>query len=271
MKTEQTSIYKPVKGKTYSLFGNTRSTDQYYETISQLVDVCLKQYTDVEELLTQIQKASRKKKIPQKLYGTRDNYSLGSFFKDHVNPRLSMYTKGVAHHLSSLSLSQKWDRTLRTTENQYHLYMLEIELVNRIHKEKFKACEFKIALLPYCIRELQQKCHAVKGDIEHICKGCTEICFINRATELLKKYQIRPYILMTMNYEAKLKKLKTEYKSFGVLGIACIPELVKGLRICMKINIPVVGIPLNANRCARWMGDFYENSFSVEKLENLVG
>lgn len=271
MKTEHISIYKPVEGKTYSLFGNTQSTDHYYETVSQLVDLCLKQYTDPGELLLQIQKVSRKKKLTKKLHGTGMNHSLVSFLKDIVNPRLSVYTKGVTPHLRNLSLSQRWDWTLKTTEDQYHLYMLEIELVNRIHKEKFKVCEYKIALLPYCVRELQKQCQAVMGDIEHICMGCTETCFINRVTELLKEYQISPYIWMTMGYEEKLKKLKAEHKRFGVLGIACIPELVKGMRTCKKIDIPVVGIPLNANRCARWMGDFYENSFSLEQLENLVG
>lgn len=76
---------------------------------------------------------------------------------------------------------------------------------------------------------------------------------------------------MTMNYETSLNKLRAEHKSFGVLGIVCIPELVRGMRTCMNMDIPVVGIPLNANRCARWMGDFYENSFCVEQLEELVG
>ena len=59
-------------------------------------------------------------------------------------------------------------------------------------------------------------------------------------------------------------------KSLGVLGIACIPELVRGMRSCMKKNLSVVGIPLDANRCVRWMGNFNPNSVNLEMLESLV-
>jgi hypothetical protein len=61
-----------------------------------------------------------------------------------------------------------------------------------------------------------------------------------------------------------------EKRSFGVLGIACIPELTMGMRNCRKNNIPVVGIPLNANRCVRWFGEFFPNNIDIAEIENLV-
>ena len=42
-----------------------------------------------------------------------------------------------------------------TTEKKYHLYMLEIELVNRIHKEEFKRSEYKFALIAHCLRDFR--------------------------------------------------------------------------------------------------------------------
>jgi len=62
-----------------------------------------------------------------------------------------------------------------------------------------------------------------------------------------------------------------EKRTFGVLGIACIPELISGMRRCRKNNIPVVGIPLNANRCIRWFGEFFPNSIDLDELEKLLG
>ena len=61
-----------------------------------------------------------------------------------------------------------------------------------------------------------------------------------------------------------------ENRTFGVLGIACIPELIWGMRKCRKNNIQVVGIPLNANRCVRWFGEFFPNSIDLMELEKLV-
>jgi hypothetical protein len=57
----------------------------------------------------------------------------------------------------------------------------------------------------------------------------------------------------------------------GVLGIACIPELVSGMRMCAGAGLPVVGIPLDANRCARWWGEFYYNTVNLRQLERLLG
>jgi hypothetical protein len=43
-----------------------------------------------------------------------------------------------------------------------------------------------------------------------------------------------------------------------------------GMRLCLHTGIPPVGIPLNANRCARWMDQAHETSFSLEQLEELL-
>jgi hypothetical protein len=55
-----------------------------------------------------------------------------------------------------------------------------------------------------------------------------------------------------------------------VLGVACVPELFRGMRLCIGLNIPVVGIPLNANRCMRWMGAFHPTSVDLGALSRLV-
>ncbi len=54
------------------------------------------------------------------------------------------------------------------------------------------------------------------------------------------------------------------------MGIASIPELVLGMRKCQKLNIPVVGLPLDANLRIRWMGEFHENSVNLKILEKLI-
>ena len=87
---------------------------------------------------------------------------------------------------------------------------------------------------------------------------------------LLEKYGIKPYISVEMDQERLFRKLKREHPSIGALGIACIPELAMGMRLCLRTGIPPVGIPLNANRCARWMSQAHETSFNVAQLEELL-
>ncbi|MFA5183253.1 MAG: DUF116 domain-containing protein [Syntrophales bacterium] len=172
--------------------------------------------------------------------------------------------------MKSLPLAKRADSTLSTTEEKYHLYMLEIELVNRIYREEFKRAEYKFALIAHCLRDFRPECRSVAGDIEAVCRSCTADCFIHLGSILLEKYAIKPYISVEMDQERLFRRLKQEHPSIGALGIACIPELAMGLRLCIRTGIPPVGIPLNANRCARWMSQAHETSFNLEQLEGLL-
>lgn len=265
----QEEKYRAVTGKTYSLFGDDVSTEKYYSTIKNILDNLLLFCPDKHKLLLHIQDAGRSQN-PFKKKSNLIDLKLISLIRKSAHEGLSAYTKGVKKHLRSLSISQRFDETLRTKEKQYHLYMLEIELVNRMYKETFKKSEYKFALLPHCLRDFRTDCHSVPGDIEAVCMGCTKECFINIGSLLLKKYGINPYIAIEMDQEKLFRKLKTEHSSIGALGIACIPELVHGMRLCIKLDIPPIGIPLNANRCSRWMNVTQESSFSLEELEELI-
>lgn len=261
---------EPIEGKTYSLYGDSPETDQYYSLIKKLTDLFLQKCPNEKRLLSQIQKASGYLPLLKKLSWKYADKTLISFIKKTLRDSLSVYTRNVKHHLKALPLSQRFNITLSTKEEQYHLHMVEIELINRVYKEAFKNSEFKFSLIAHCLRDFRPDCNSVPGDIESICKGCTKECFINLGSLLLKKYNIHPYISVTMELEKLFKKLKAGHPSIGALGIACIPELVNGMRLCIKLDIPPVGIPLDANRCSRWMKQCQESSFNVKELEDLV-
>jgi hypothetical protein len=75
---------------------------------------------------------------------------------------------------------------------------------------------------------------------------------------------------MNASLKSLLRELRDREGSIGVLGVACVLELLRGMRLCMGLNIPVVGIPLNANRCIRWMGAFHPTSVDLDALGRLV-
>jgi hypothetical protein len=148
--------------------------------------------------------------------------------------------------------------------------MLEFELINRINRKKFFACDAKIALLPHCLRDLSKDCKASQNGLDYQCKHCSKNCFINEASKILSEQGIEPYIWMTSNLRTIARNNYKEKKSLGVLGIACIPELIRGMRACQKKGLPVIGMPLDANRCIRWMGDFNPNSINLEMLKKIM-
>jgi len=263
--------YVPVNGKTYSLFGESDSTTGYYETIRKLANNVLALNPDICELIESIRKFSSRKRILKESLRTKDQVNPMSVILNLIDPYLKCYTGNAEKHLKTLPLSKFWDHRLATTREQYHLYMLEIELTNRLFLSDFIKADRKIALMPYCLQDFSVKCKSEKNGFDYQCKHCSTICFQNYASKILKINHIDPYIWMAGNMKQLAKYTLKGKKTFGVLGIACIPELIWGMRNCRKNNIPVVGIPLNANRCIRWFGEFFPNSIDLDELERLVG
>jgi hypothetical protein len=261
--------YNIIDGKTYSLFVGNNSPAEYYKIIAFVTNEILQQGISADAALRYIRREGNRSAIFRNIFFSAHKNNTSSSFEINRRP-LFEYTKATKKHLKNLPFLKFWDQRLSTTERQYHLYMVEIELTNRINSEDFKKCSWKIALLPYCLREFDHDCKASQGDFDMECRNCSKTCFIGRVSKLLRAHGIEPYIWMGSG----LKSLKTiaqqRRKKPAVLGVACIPELAAGMRRCHKLGLPAIGIPLNANRCIRWMGEFHENSVYLEKLEKLL-
>lgn len=263
------TLYKPVQGQTYSLFDDQGSSERYFTEIKRLADLFGQRCPGAEKLLSLVRKAGKRASLLNLRIAAADRQCL-EFIRESLRQSLFIYTCKVPQHLKTLPLTRRTDPTLTTTEEQYHLYMLEIELVNRIYRKQFRQADYKFALLAHCLRDFRPACGSTPGDIESVCRGCTEDCLLHLGSVLLEKYGITPYISVEMDQERLFRKLKKAHSSIGALGIACIPELAMGMRLCLKAGIPPVGLPINANRCARWMGQAQETSFNLEQLEELL-
>ncbi len=93
---------------------------------------------------------------------------------------------------------------------------------------------------------------------------------IRQQLQVLRDHGVNPYIWSRGSLKSMFGKLAGKHGSIGVLGIACVVELIHGMRFCMKAKLPVMGIPLNANRCSRWMDGFFETSVDLLALENIL-
>ncbi len=260
----------PLIGKTYSLEDAHGSSDAYYRRIALAADQLLRTH-DAKDLLAVLRRAGRNRRSLDKLFLHPDVRTFESFLVNFLRLNFAQYTPNTANHLRELSLRRLWDRTLATTEPQYHLFMLESEIVNRMNVSAFRCCDTKLAFLPHCLKDLDANCHSVIRGDDYVCKGCSRICTVNAVTKLLRRHGVKPYIWMTADLRSLLSRLKRSGSSVGVLGIACIPELVNGMRMCLQARVPVVGIPLDANRCARWFGELHPNAVNIGVLEVLLG
>ena len=262
-----------VAGKTYSLFGTETSTENYYRKISTLADRVLDESPDILDLIRALERASRKKRFLQRQLrmSSASGNELIHFIVTAAHELLAPHTVLVKAYLQELSFIKRWDGTLFTSEEQYHLYMLLVELANRAWKEAFRTAKRRIAFLPYCLHDLSADCQSGPGGLDYVCKGCSKNCFVNRVSALLRRNRVEPYLWMNARLKGLLSRLRDREGSIGVLGVACVPELLRGMRLCFGLGVPVVGIPLNANRCKRWMGAFHPTSVDLDALSRLVG
>lgn len=262
--------YSHIEGKTYSLFGVSDSTEEYYSTISALADRVMVTHPDIKEMINRLQRfSSCKKKLRHVIKHNDDSDPMYRVLLQ-IDPHLRKYTENVEHHLRKLSLTKWRDRRLATSREQYHLYMLEIELTNRAFAEEFRKADRKIALLPYCLQDFSVSCMSEKAGFDYQCRHCSKRCFQNHTSMILERNNIEPYIWSGGNMKQLARHTAEAKSTLGILGIACVPELIFGMRSVRKKGLPVVGIPLNANRCIRWFGEFLPNSVDLQQLDRLV-
>jgi hypothetical protein len=257
-------------GKTYSLYGGKETSDYFYYNLTDTTNLILHNFKDEYALLSLLREISgRKRSLRKKSKQNPVKNPIGEIL--HLAEKsFSKYFTDIDSHLKNLTLSEKCDSTLTTSREQYLLYMIEIEIVNRLNKDKFNSSEPKYAFLPHCLHDLDKDCLSASDGTDYVCKSCSKKCSINAVSKLMKLRSIKAYIWR----EADLKKIfrlaKSSGENIGVFGIACIPELVNGLRLCAKYDVPAMGVPLDANRCVRWMGDFYPNSVNEKKILSLL-
>lgn len=261
--------YPRIEGKTYSLFGDTSSTREYFQIIRSLADKIL-DGNDIHNVLETLRNYSSRKRYLRRIGSGKMGKSLISFCVNSIHEPLKPYTRNTKDHLKHLPFTKLWDGRLATSEEQYHVYMLEIELTNRLNRNLFQLADQKLSLQPYCLQDFSVDCKASDSGFDYQCKSCSKNCFQNYASRILKDNNIEPYIWMSASISNLVKEAKRKHQTVGILGIACIPELVMGMRKCMRYGIPVIGVPLNANRCVRWFGEFHPNSVDLEELEGLV-
>jgi len=178
-------LYHPLQGKTYSLFADRNDPQIYFARIKLLADTFLELYPDERKLLDLVRRAG-KNWFFAGLESNGDDRKTLRFIRKTLKQSLSIYTQNVSQHLKSLSLAGRLDATLATTEDKYHLYMLEIELVNRIYAEQFRRSEYKLALIAHCLRDFRDGCRSVKAISRPCARAATKTASSIRAVACSK-------------------------------------------------------------------------------------
>ncbi|GJQ63044.1 MAG: hypothetical protein SCALA702_20970 [Melioribacteraceae bacterium] len=157
-------------------------------------------------------------------------------------------------------------------KTDYYLNMVGAELMNIAFREEFIATEEKALLLPACMRSNPDFCKAHGGGLDMLCSGCNEKCNINKyrivGQELGFQVRIIPH---SSDFSNWLEKFAAE-RNIGVIGVACILNLITGGLEMRKLNIPAQCVFLDYCGCtAHWDADGIPTDINKDQLKRVLG
>ncbi len=187
-------------------------------------------------------------------------------FESNISPLLEPFFEELAEYEEALrSKIMDIDYSnpmIYTNKIQYALQMLLINQSNRFWRRKFDTMEKKIIVLPRCLTGPQFNLLKVKRTKLGWHRIIDTQEKENKAwilTQMSKDYNFEVFITMGNKFKEPsflrvFQNLKKKYGSFGLIAVACIPELAFGNTYIMEIGIPSHGVPLFYSGCLKWHG-----------------
>ena len=155
---------------------------------------------------------------------------IAEIFESKAKKELSSYTEKINDFLILADEKYKYREdyiSCRKKEVEYHLNMVGAEIMNNSYREEFLRSKEKRLLLPSCMRSKNDdNCKALKTEEGYICAHCTKSCNVNKYDKLGKYYDFQVYIIP---HESNITiKRKFEYGDIGIVGVACVLNLISG-------------------------------------------
>ena len=140
---------------------------------------------------------------------------------------------------------------------------VDMEVRNRLEREKFRKAKKRALFLPHCSRKyMDNRCKArFEPNIpSYICVHCSPDCLINRAVSIAEKKGYDVYVIPGGSCVYKILKLK-HYD--GVVGVACGEEIKLAGEALSRMNVAGQAVPLLRNGCVNTF-------FNIETLVQIL-
>lgn len=211
----------------------------------------LKRITGISEYLA-------KKEEPEASAELHKIISFGEWFTRNASFYLGSYTSGVNGFLKSHPQKYKGKEDYffcGRKESEYHLNMVGAQIMNRTLAGDFGQTKEKILLLPTCMASKGTGCRAerVNGDLS--CRHCSASCNISIATKEMSSKGIRTVLISHSSSFSKWLEPWSNQKRTGLIGVACVLNLLTGGFEMKRLGIPSQCVFLDHSGCSKhWQG-----------------
>ena len=199
------------------------------------------------------------------------------WFEARSNEELGPYTPNVERYLNEIRPEHYWREDVifcGRRRVEYHLNMVGAEIMNRAFRESFLKTKNKVLLLPACMRLLtDSRCKMESEENGCKCCGCMPDCAVNRLSSLGRKYGFK---VMVVPHESSISAGQTQEAVFdkdtGVIGVACVLNLISGGWMLEDMGIPAQCVLLDYCGCKNhWHHEGLQTDINIKQLECIMG
>ncbi len=194
------------------------------------------------------------------------------WFEQKSLEELGKYTEGVEEYLKTVEETHRWREDLIFCGRQrleYHLNMAGAEIMNRAYRNDFLMTSRKAILLPACMRHRLDSCKA--KDVEGVlyCADCSSHCQVSAIKSLGDKYGYD--VLIVPHESSAFSNSKMKQGELGIIGIACITNLMSGGWKAKSLGIPAQCVLLDYCGCKNhWDEKGFSTAIDMEQLEGIM-
>lgn len=169
----------------------------------------------------------------------------------------NLFRKAIFHMLGSPA--KKTASTVGLNDDRVE--GIQLDLLNRINVEKFKSVpkNERILILPHCLRS--KSCPAKLWESGYTCQKCGK-CSIFKLCEAAKSEGYKGVFIVPG--ASVVSKIIRKYAPKGIVGVACMKELVQASGEVERLGIAEQVVPLLKDGCVNTLVDSDE---VVDKLK----
>ncbi len=154
-------------------------------------------------------------------------------------------------------------------EVEYHMNMVGAEVMNRAFRKEFEKRPRKALLLPGCMKFSQEICRANDTNLGLRCTGCSRSCNVNKLTKIGDEYGFEVYII-SHESSAFSKSTKGDRNELGIIGVACVSNLITGGWKSESLGIPAQCVLLDYSSCKNhWHEEGFPTDINANQLMRL--
>jgi len=194
-------------------------------------------------------------------------------FSKHTSSVFEEYTSSVDEYIEARgAYYHNREDILFCTRPQaeYHLNIVCAEILNRSYRQEFDNARKKIVLLPTCMRKTEAKCMAAPGR-EKICAKCDPDCTICRITKECEKCGAETRLIPHSSDFSDTLRIWQNDKRYGLVGIACILNLLRGGYEMRALGIPSQCVFLDWGGCkGHWSESGIPTDINMSRLIHIL-